>query len=72
MSKQQREEKQSRASSFSHKAPAQAIASAKGIPSIANTLCTISAISPRMRYTLAMKSAELRRAFELATGDGSG
>ena len=45
MSEQQREEKQSRASSFSHKALAQAIAATKGMPSIANTLRAISAIS---------------------------
>ena len=53
MSEQQREEKQSRASSFSHKAPAQAAASAKGMPSAANALRAISAISSRIRYTLA-------------------
>ena len=58
MSEQQREEKQSRASSFSHKALAQAIASTKGIPSIANTLRTISATSPRMRYTLACHASQ--------------
>ena len=55
MSNQQREEKQSRASSFSHKALAQAVASTKGIPSIANTLRAISAMPPRMRYTLAAR-----------------
>ena len=53
MSEQQREEKQSRVSSFSHKAPAQAAASAKGMPSIANALRAASAMPPRMRYTLA-------------------
>ena len=53
MSKQQREEKQSRASSFSHKALAQALASTKGMPPVANALRAISAIPPRMRYTLA-------------------
>ena len=53
MSEQRGEEKQSRASSFSHKALAQAAASTKGIPSIANTLRTISTISSRIRYTLA-------------------
>ena len=57
MSEQQREEKQSRASSFSHKAPAQAVASTKGIPSAANTLRTASAMPPRMRCTLAYTSA---------------
>ena len=57
MSKQQREEKQSRASSFSHKALAQAVASTKGMPSIANTLRTISAIPPRMRCALARRAA---------------
>ena len=53
MSEQQREEKQSRASGFSHKAPAQAAASAKGMPPIANALRAASAMPPRMRYTLA-------------------
>ena len=57
MSEQQREEKQSRASSFSHKAPAQAAASAKGMPPIASTLRAISATPPRMRYTLAYTGA---------------
>ena len=53
MSEQRREEKQSRASSFSHKAPAQAAASTKGMPPTANTLRAISAMPPRARYTLA-------------------
>ena len=55
MSEQRREEKQSRASSFSHKALAQAAASAKGMPPIANTLRAILAIPPRMRCTLAVR-----------------
>ena len=57
MSEQRREEKQNIAYSFSHKAPVQAIVSTKGIPSIANTLRAISAISPRVLYTLAAKAA---------------
>ena len=53
MNEQRREEKQNIACGFSHKAPAQAIVNTKGMPPIANTLRTISAISPRILYTLA-------------------
>ena len=44
VSKQQREEKRSRASSFSHKALAQAAAAARGMPSIASALRAVSAM----------------------------
>ena len=59
MSEQQREEKQSRVSNFSHKALAQAFAATKGMPSIANTLRTISAIPPHMRCALAALAGRL-------------
>ena len=47
-----------RSSSFSHKAPAQAAASTKGMPPIANTLRTISAMPPRMRCALALPASQ--------------
>ena len=62
MNKQRREEKQNRVSNFSHKALAQAIASTKGIPPIANALRAISIIPPCIPYTLAVGALAARPA----------